>query len=263
MTLLTNGGREAVTTRAVEAAADVQAPTIYRHFGDMDGLLDAVAREGFAAYVRDKAARARAADPVDDLRAGWDLHVSFGLANPGVYTLMYGNPRPGTAGPGAAAEAEAILRSLVQCAAEAGRLRVSVEHAATMIGAAGVGVTLALIARGASARDTTLSAATREAVLAAVTTAVSGPAQAGGDDRRRAAERAIALKAVLPAAPGNFTDIERALLGEWLDRVATGHRADELSDVQRPIRSAAAEGRTSRVTKAGARRRPRSAGSPE
>ena len=50
--LLAQGGREAVSTRAVSAAAGVQAPTIYRIFGDKQGLLDAVASRGFAEYVR-------------------------------------------------------------------------------------------------------------------------------------------------------------------------------------------------------------------
>src|SRR5215218_6472160 len=78
--LLATGGREAVSTRAVSAAAGVQAPTIYRQFGDMRGLLDEVASYGFSVYLRDKTARERAEDPVDDLRLGWDLHVGYGLA---------------------------------------------------------------------------------------------------------------------------------------------------------------------------------------
>ena len=41
--LLASGGPSAVTTRAVAADAGVQAPTIYRQFGDKDGLLQAVA----------------------------------------------------------------------------------------------------------------------------------------------------------------------------------------------------------------------------
>ena len=44
--LLAEGGREAASTRAVGAAAGVQAPTIYRLFGDKQGLLDAVAARG-------------------------------------------------------------------------------------------------------------------------------------------------------------------------------------------------------------------------
>ena len=47
--LLTRGGREALTTRAVASAAEVQQPTIYRLFGDKEGLLEAVAEHGFLA----------------------------------------------------------------------------------------------------------------------------------------------------------------------------------------------------------------------
>ena len=69
--LLSEGGREAVSTRSVSAAAGVQAPTIYRLFGDKQGLLDAVAAHGFAAYLSSKVAHKPGADPVEDLRTGW------------------------------------------------------------------------------------------------------------------------------------------------------------------------------------------------
>ncbi|WP_205752419.1 helix-turn-helix domain-containing protein [Cryptosporangium phraense] len=49
MRLLAEGGSERVSTRAVCEAAGVQPPTIYRLFDSMDGLLDAVAREGSSA----------------------------------------------------------------------------------------------------------------------------------------------------------------------------------------------------------------------
>ena len=94
--LLAEGGREAVSTRAVSAAAGVQPPTIYRQFGDMQGLLDAVAADGFARYLRAKVAREGTEDPVADLRAGWDAHIDFGLANPALYALMYGDPGQGS-----------------------------------------------------------------------------------------------------------------------------------------------------------------------
>src|SRR5918998_2872863 len=142
--LLADGGREVVSTRAVAAAAGVQAPTIYRQFGDMRGLLDEVASYGFSTYLRDKTRRERAEDPVEDLRQGWDLHVEFGVANPALYKLMYGDPRPG-AELTAALEASEILYGLVRRVAEAGRLRVGVERAARMIYATGVGVTLTLL----------------------------------------------------------------------------------------------------------------------
>src|ERR687894_2875278 len=142
--LLAEGGRESVSTRTIAAAAGVQAPTIYRQFGDMRGLLDEVASFGFARYLRDKTSRERAEDPVEDLKRGWDLHVGFGLANPAFYKLMYGDPRPG-AEPTAAREAAEILHGLVSRVAESGRLRIGVEQAAWIMRAAGSGVTLALI----------------------------------------------------------------------------------------------------------------------
>ncbi len=214
--LLVEGGREAVTTRAVAEAAGVQAPTIYRQFGDMRGLLDEVASFGFSTYLRDKTSRKREEDPVEDLRRGWDLHVGFGLENPAFYVLMYGDPRPGVE-PTAAREANGILHGLVQRVAEAGRLRVGVESAARTIHAAGVGVTLTLIGTGPGDRNPGLSGATREAVLAAVTTDAEIDRVTGHD---RVSARAVALKAVLPEAPAGFTPPESALLSEWLDRLA-------------------------------------------
>lgn len=219
LALLIEGGREAVSTRAVSAAAGVQAPTIYRQFGDMQGLLDAVASQGFAAYLATKTSREQADDPVEELRQGWDLHVGFGLANPALYRLLYGGARPGTEPPGAR-QAAAILRALVQRVAAAGRLRVSVEQAAQLIHAAGSGVTMALIATPPEERDDTLSAFARETVLAAITTVAPTERPAAADT---AIVHAIALRAASPEALGALTPAERGLLDEWLDRIARTH----------------------------------------
>jgi AcrR family transcriptional regulator len=216
--LLAEGGREAVSTRSVSAAAGVQPPTIYRQFGDMRGLLDAVAEDGFARYLRDKVARAGTDDPVADLRAGWDAHIGFGLANPALYALMYGEPRPG-ARPIAAVKALKLLEELVRRVAEAGRLRVGVGRATRLIHAAGVGVILTLIALEDGDRDLTVPDLTREAILAAVTTdstPING-ASVGAGSRRAA--HAVALKALLPEASATFTPAERGLLAEWLGRL--------------------------------------------
>jgi AcrR family transcriptional regulator len=216
--LLAEGGREAVSTRAVAAAAGVQAPTIYRQFGDMRGLLDEVAAFGFSRYLDEKRVREIVDDPVAELRRGWDLHVGFGLVNPAFYKLMYGDPRPGTE-PAAAREAAGILHRLVSRVAEAGRLRVGVERAAHMIHAAGSGVTLTLIGTRSADRDPALSHAAREAILAAITTDGTEKEVTEGDRRERVANRAVALKAVLPEAEAGLTPGERTLLSEWLDRL--------------------------------------------
>lgn len=212
--LLRDGGLDAVSTRAVSAAAGVQAPTIYRHFGDMRGLLDEVAAQGFRDYLVSKGERRQAADPVDDLRDGWDLHHSFGLANPALYGLMFG-PRQGEPPP-ALEESYAVLRSLVQRAAEAGRLSLGVDAAARMIHAASVGAVMTLIVLPPDRRDDGLSVAMREATLAAVTTG----RRAARPSSPAVAPRAVALKAALPPEPDELTAAERALLDEWLDRLS-------------------------------------------
>jgi AcrR family transcriptional regulator len=222
-TLLTGGGREAVTTRSVSSAAGVQPPTIYRLFGDMQGLLDAVASYGFEAYLRGKVEREHATDPVDDLREGWDQHTDFGLANPAVYTLIYGDPRPGSHATAALRGAE-ILRGLVHRVAAEGRLRVSEQQAADMIHNSGCGVTLGLIGTKPEDRDPTLSTRVREAILAAVTTppradGVTSAETGTAADPMLAARHAIALNAALPTAATDLTAAERALLSEWLERI--------------------------------------------
>ncbi|MEV1022079.1 TetR/AcrR family transcriptional regulator [Streptomyces sp. NPDC050264] len=212
-TLLSEGGEEAVSTRAVGAAAGVQAPTIYRLFGDKQGLLDAAAAEGFAAYLSDKTELEPTDDPVADLRAGWDLHLGFGLANPALYLLMFGRRRPGAAQPPAAVAGFEVLATHIRRIAEAGRLRVTEERAAQLVHAAGSGTTVTLIGQPAERRDTELSVLAREAVIAAITTdtpAAEAPGPVGA---------AVALRAALPGT-AVLTGAEQALLREWLDRIA-------------------------------------------
>ncbi len=213
--LLTSGGREAVSTRSVSAAAGVQPPAIYRQFGDMQGLLDAAAREVFATYVRQKAKRAPTDDPVEELRRGWDLHVAFGVTNAAAYTLLFGDASV-REGP-EVREGQAVLRALVARVAEAGRLRVTVEHAAQLLHAAACGVTLSLLASPPGERDDRLSESMREVVMGAITGAAPSKAASGP---RRVAARAVALRAVLEESGEALTKGERELLGEWLDRLA-------------------------------------------
>jgi AcrR family transcriptional regulator len=215
--LLTRGGRDAVSTRAVSAAAGVQAPTLYRLFGDKDGLLDAVAAHGFEQYLAGKHGLGETGDPVDDLRRGWDLHVQFGLTHPAFYVLMYGDAPSGGASP-AAREAAGVLHRMVSRVAAAGRLRMSVERAAQLVHSSSMGLVLSLIATPPPERDMELLTIARENVLHSITvdgTTGDAPAVIG------VAGRAAALRAALREEPtGALTGAEQGLLGEWLDRIA-------------------------------------------
>jgi AcrR family transcriptional regulator len=214
-TLLESGGRDAVSTRAVSAVAGVQPPTIYRLFGDKQGLLHAVATDGFNRYLATKIARTPTGDPVDDLRAGWDLHVDLGLANPALYSLLYDEHHAGASSPAARAATE-ILAAHVHKIAEAGRLRIPEQRAVQLLHAAGRGTTLTLIGMPESERDPALSHAAREAIIAAIT---SDTLDAAAPDPATALNSAaITLRALLPHTP-DLTEPERALMHEWLDRI--------------------------------------------
>ena len=209
--LLARGGREALTTRAVATAAGVQAPTIYRLFGDKQGLVDAVAEHGFTTYLRQKRTDGPSVDPVENLRLGWDLHVGFGLSNPALFAAMYGDPRPDGASP-AAARALVMLRERMRSLALAGRLRVDERCAADMVRAAACGVVFVLLETPVGERDPGLSNATREAVIAAISADAPEPEQLS------LAPVATTLRALLPGVNG-LTNCERQLLAEWLDRL--------------------------------------------
>jgi AcrR family transcriptional regulator len=218
--LLATGGRTAVTTRAVSAAAGVQPPTIYRHFGDMQGLLDEVARETLAVHVSEQTHRALTNDPVEDLRRGWDLHVAFGLAHPDAFALLYSAPSL-PASRSAIDKGVAVLEGLIARIAESGRLRVDVALATELVHAAGTGATLALAATPPEDRDPRLSDSMREAVLKAITVPASHETQCvvAAD---QVAAHAVALQALLACAPSILSAAEQALLSDWLERLVRG-----------------------------------------
>ncbi|WP_199511148.1 TetR/AcrR family transcriptional regulator [Nucisporomicrobium flavum] len=206
--LLREQGAGALTTRAVAHAAGMQAPTIYRFFADKDALLDAVAEHVFATYVAAKSVGADG-DPIADLRAGWDRHIEFGLANAALFGLLT-DPTRGGPSPAAAAGLE-VLRARVHRVAAIGRLRVPERRAVELIHAAGTGAVLTLLATAPEQRDPGLADAMYDAVTSFILTDVPALPAAG------AAGAAVAFRAYVPELP-NLTGTERALLAEWLDR---------------------------------------------
>ncbi|WP_051827692.1 TetR/AcrR family transcriptional regulator [Streptomyces bicolor] len=210
--LLAREGREAVTTRAVAAAAGVQPPVIYRLFGDKDGLLEAVAEHGYATFLAAKHVDAHPQDPVEDLRAGWDLAVEFGLANPELYALMYGEPKRGMTS-AAFQTGMQILLGRIRRLATGGWLRVDEKLAAALIHATARGAVLTWLSLPEDQRNPALLTAMRESMVTAVThdkPAVQDTGPAGA---------ARTLRALLPEQTA-LSSAEQHLLSEWLDRLA-------------------------------------------
>jgi AcrR family transcriptional regulator len=212
--LLQQEGPAAVTTRAVAHEAGVQAPAIYRLFGDKDGLLEAVAEQAIADFASRKrvlvdAAATDGVDPIEDLHAGWDMQLEFGLANPSLFALM---TVPGRAqGSAAARAALEVLQARVHRVAAAGRLRVAEELAVDLIRAAGSGTIVAILSKPDGDRDTRVADEMWAAVLARILT------DAPAVEQRDAVTAAVTMRALVPQLDA-LSDAERGVLAEWLDR---------------------------------------------
>ncbi|RYZ41150.1 MAG: TetR family transcriptional regulator [Myxococcaceae bacterium] len=209
--LISSGGPDAATTRAVAAAAGVQAPTLYRLFGDKRGLLSAVIEHALKSYVSKKSARAPHPDPLQDFRDGWDMHIAFGLSHPGLFALMSSDPQLASR-PSAVGDGEDVLRRRIRNIARAGRLRVSEERALGLVVSMGTGTVLTLLRQPEGQRDLGLADAAREATVAAITSEAATPANA--DVRSVASALGASLDRIHVLTQG-----ERLLLSELLERI--------------------------------------------
>jgi AcrR family transcriptional regulator len=196
---------EDFSLRAVCDAVGVKMPTLYHFFGSKQGLIDAVIERGFDLYVGQKSAMESSGDPIQDIRAGWDAHVAFGLENPGFYTLMYGTVHPGHS-PEAQSRPSEILLNLTTRASAQNRLVVPPEQAAAHVLVTNIGVTLRQIIQAQA--DAELSRAVREATISAIT--------GTGTDNDDPLAATIEIAAAQPDLLGRA---ETQLLIQWLRRL--------------------------------------------
>jgi AcrR family transcriptional regulator len=90
------GTDEAVTLRSVAREVGISAPSIYAHFEDLDAILLAVCEAVFV-LVHDvvKQAKVRAGSDVgDQLVAGCEAYVQFGLDHPAWYRTVFVREHP-------------------------------------------------------------------------------------------------------------------------------------------------------------------------
>ena len=219
--LLANSAGAPVSTRQITQLAGVSAPTLYHHFGDKEGLFDAVVSAGFEEYVAGERDFAPSGQPLVDIRRMWDNHVQFGLKQPELYLVMFGNIRPESR-PAIVADAEAVMEEMLNKAAAAGQLSVQPREAARSILAANVGVTLMLIAEAVVDRNLDLSTMTRDAMIYAV---ASDQAEQNGNEtsgKSSVVVAAIALNAALQSSHSDqLSSSELKLFLEWLHRIST------------------------------------------
>jgi hypothetical protein len=174
-----------------------------------------VAAEGFRRYLSAKHRRRPAADPLADLHRGWADHVGFGLEHPAFYRLMYGTPNAEERPP--AREGHRVLVGILDRLAEAGRLRLPPEQAATLIHTGAVGTTLSLLSTPGAPRTEGLADRMRDAVFSAVLHQ-NNPSEGNGAG---AAELARALLATLSARrTAELTPGEHGILLELLHKLS-------------------------------------------
>ncbi|MFI7501657.1 TetR/AcrR family transcriptional regulator [Streptomyces sp. NPDC049687] len=172
--IATRDGVDAVSTRAVCAAAGVQAPSLYHHFGDRAGLIRAVVDIAFEEYFHRKDAVATDdPDPRTRVAAGWDAHVAFALAYPGLYPAMY--PTSGPL-PGQVERSGALLRAGFDELEQVGALRpgITAALATNVLRAALRGVAHAVAANPDSDDNDLTSVVVRDALIKAL---VADPAR--------------------------------------------------------------------------------------
>ena len=208
-----------VSNRAVCEAAGVTPPSLYHHFGDKDGLEQAVVADAFERYLACKREEVgTTGDVAADFLRGWDMHVAFGVDNPVLYKLMWSRPLLGRTSPPAAVTTRTELLAVMRRIEAAGRLRLPVGVATDVAESAATGVTLYVIANGRLASDPA-------AVVArdAITAAIIGPAPSYGHVPASPGVTAAAarLRDELPHGPvATLRASETALLRDWLDALA-------------------------------------------
>lgn len=108
--LLARDGLNAVTLRALTAAAGVAPGGIYTRFGGMDGVIDAVLVRAVADVATASDTR-RIADPHERLLAGALAYRQWALDNPRVYEAMF-LARPGYGSPAVTAAVQEAIKVL-------------------------------------------------------------------------------------------------------------------------------------------------------
>lgn len=93
--ILDRYGADRVTMRTVAKAVGITPMALYRHFPDREGLLDAVADQGFAEFAALLSAEPMPQSIWKSLDKLVELNLNFALPNPHLFDLMFLRPRPG------------------------------------------------------------------------------------------------------------------------------------------------------------------------
>jgi len=120
--LLAEGGYEAFSIRRLTERCGYTAPSIYHHFGDKLGLIDAVLEEHFGELLKLIAGVPTSDDPLETIRARSRAFAGFGLGNPTHYRILTTRRDPSASPLQAAEDARGLLEQPWRQLIEQGRL---------------------------------------------------------------------------------------------------------------------------------------------
>ncbi|HEX3982700.1 MAG TPA: TetR/AcrR family transcriptional regulator [Acidisoma sp.] len=133
--ILSETGRWDFSLREVARRAGVSHNAPYRHFPDKEALLCAIGVAGYdALHAHSMAAVKRTSTPAETLKALGQAYIEFGVSNPALYRLMFGQGLPNISGlPPALMEAvnaaRAVLREAILAGARTRAFTVNPEDA--------------------------------------------------------------------------------------------------------------------------------------
>lgn len=177
LNVLEEGGTAQFSTRTVCTMAGVKAPTLYHHFGSVDGLLSAALAEVFRQFLASKHSAVQSDNAETALREGWDDYVRFASARPRLYAAVMGRLLDGGQ-LDAAEQGNAALRARVEALAVCGKLAVSVDEGADVVWASANAASLLYVTaltRGTPAPHNATIAAIRDAAMTAILSAAPRP----------------------------------------------------------------------------------------
>jgi AcrR family transcriptional regulator len=85
-------GWDAVTTRRLSTEIEYSQPVLYKHFGSMDDIVEAVALEGFGELAATLRAARRGSAAPDEIGRVAAAYSGFAAKNPALYDAMFSRP---------------------------------------------------------------------------------------------------------------------------------------------------------------------------
>lgn len=113
---LTEKGRDRFSLRSVAKRAGVSHAAPAHHFGDVTGLMAALAASGFDRFLETQKARqsAASANPREQLLQAGLGYIDFALAHPALFRLMFGKTWTAISDCALKSSADAAFEHLVQ-----------------------------------------------------------------------------------------------------------------------------------------------------